>query len=98
EAARDARRKLEGPGRGAHELVPPRGARGAEGRRGRAEMRAHATGEEMIKRAFVWMALPLLAQAQDWPQFRGPEGQGLSKVTAAPVKWSDSSPNVKWKV
>lgn len=53
----------------------------------------------MIQRSMICLLLlPLVVQAQDWPQFRGPEGQGLSKVTAAPVKWSDSSPNVKWKV
>lgn len=53
----------------------------------------------MIQRSMICLLLlPLVVQAQDWPQFRGPEGQGLSKVTAAPIKWSDSSPNVKWKV
>lgn len=38
------------------------------------------------------------ASAQDWPQFRGPEGQGLSKVTSAPLKWTDASENIKWKL
>ena len=52
----------------------------------------------MIQRTAIWLLLPLVVQAQDWPQFRGSEGQGLSKVTAAPVKWSDGSPNIKWKV
>ena len=46
----------------------------------------------------VLSALPLLALAQDWPQFRGPEGQGLSKVTLAPVKWAETSENIKWKL
>jgi outer membrane protein assembly factor BamB len=36
--------------------------------------------------------------AQEWPQFRGPEGQGLSKVTSVPLKWSESSENIKWKL
>ena len=46
------------------------------------------------------MSVLLLAAllAQDWPQFRGPEGQGLSKVTTAPLKWSESSENIKWKL
>jgi len=52
----------------------------------------------MIKTAIVCLLLQVSVHAQDWPQFRGPEGQGLSKVASAPVKWSDSSPNVKWKV
>lgn len=38
------------------------------------------------------------ASAQDWPQFRGPEGQGHSSVSVAPLKWSDSSPNIKWRL
>jgi outer membrane protein assembly factor BamB len=46
----------------------------------------------------VLLLCPLLAAAQDWPQFRGPEGQGLSKVTAAPLKWSESSDNIKWRL
>jgi outer membrane protein assembly factor BamB len=36
--------------------------------------------------------------AQEWPQFRGPEGQGLSKAGSVPLKWSESSENVKWKL
>jgi len=32
----------------------------------------------------------------DWPQFRGPGGQGLSEATGLPIKWSDKV-NVRWK-
>ena len=32
----------------------------------------------------------------DWPQFRGPDGQGHSKATGIPVEWTDTK-NVKWK-
>jgi outer membrane protein assembly factor BamB len=39
-----------------------------------------------------------LVLAQEWPQFRGPEGQGQSKVTRAPLKWSETSENVTWKL
>lgn len=35
--------------------------------------------------------------AEDWPQFRGPSGQGLSTEQGLPVAWSDSK-NVRWKV
>ena len=39
-----------------------------------------------------------LAQAtQDWPQFRGPGGQGQSSERGLPVEWSESK-NVAWKV
>jgi outer membrane protein assembly factor BamB len=37
-----------------------------------------------------------LAAAEDWPQFRGPTGQGLSAETGLPVEWSESR-NVRWK-
>ncbi|MEO6035687.1 MAG: PQQ-binding-like beta-propeller repeat protein, partial [Verrucomicrobiota bacterium] len=32
----------------------------------------------------------------DWPQFRGPTGQGLSDAKGLPTTWSDEK-NVKWK-
>jgi outer membrane protein assembly factor BamB len=35
------------------------------------------------------------AQA-DWPQFRGPEGTGVSKSRGAPLTWSETK-NVQWK-
>lgn len=53
---------------------------------------------QMLRVAAVLLAAPAISQAQDWPQFRGPEGQGVSKVTAAPVKWSESSENIKWRL
>lgn len=34
--------------------------------------------------------------AQDWPQFRGPTGQGLADASKLPVKWS-AVENVVWK-
>ncbi|QDU97472.1 outer membrane protein assembly factor BamB family protein [Lignipirellula cremea] len=44
------------------------------------------------------LCLPLPALAQEWPQFRGPGGQGLSQVQAAPLTWSEDSANIAWKV
>ncbi|MCA9041776.1 MAG: PQQ-binding-like beta-propeller repeat protein [Planctomycetaceae bacterium] len=35
--------------------------------------------------------------AQNWPQFRGPEGNGHSTAKNLPVQWSDTK-NVAWKV
>jgi outer membrane protein assembly factor BamB len=35
--------------------------------------------------------------AQDWPQFRGPGGQGLSAEKGLPIEWSEMK-NVAWKV
>ncbi len=40
---------------------------------------------------------PTIGAAQDWPQFRGPDGQGHSTEQGLPVEWSDSR-NVAWKV
>jgi outer membrane protein assembly factor BamB len=37
-----------------------------------------------------------VAQAQDWPQFRGPTGQGVSTATGLPIDWSESN-NIRWK-
>jgi outer membrane protein assembly factor BamB len=34
--------------------------------------------------------------ASDWPQFRGPNGDGVSDATNVPVEWSTSE-NVAWK-
>jgi len=38
-----------------------------------------------------------MAASQDWPEFRGPTGQGHSGETGLPVEWSESR-NVAWKV
>jgi outer membrane protein assembly factor BamB len=37
------------------------------------------------------------AAARDWPQFRGPGGQGVSEAAGVPVKWA-ADKNVAWKV
>jgi outer membrane protein assembly factor BamB len=34
--------------------------------------------------------------AEDWPQFRGPDGQGHSTEQGLPIEWSESK-NVAWK-
>src|SRR5256886_5682051 len=36
------------------------------------------------------------ASAEDWPQFRGPSGQGISSAKDVPIKWSTNE-NVAWK-
>jgi hypothetical protein len=54
-----------------------------------------------------WAIAPLLlpffllpwsatATAADWPQFRGPGGQGRSEEKGLPVEWSDTK-NVSWR-
>ena len=38
----------------------------------------------------------IFAHAADWPQFRGPTGQGHANVTGLPTEWSGTK-NVAWK-
>ena len=50
----------------------------------------------------VWIALLTVfisptGEARDWPEFRGPSGQGHSTDRDLPVEWSESQ-NVSWKV
>ena len=35
-------------------------------------------------------------QAEDWPGFRGPTGDGISNEKAAPLRW-DAKRNIKWR-
>jgi outer membrane protein assembly factor BamB len=52
---------------------------------------------EAMKLSIVALAcFSVLAHAADWPQFRGPDGQGHADVTGLPTEWS-STKNVAWK-
>ena len=54
----------------------------------------------IIRSAAALVAFCLLAsvsRAGDWPEFRGPTGQGISEAKGVPVEWS-ASKNVAWKV
>jgi outer membrane protein assembly factor BamB len=44
---------------------------------------------------FLFFSVPILAE--DWPEFRGPTGQGISDERGLPLTWSETK-NVKWKV
>jgi outer membrane protein assembly factor BamB len=46
--------------------------------------------------ALLAAALPALATAADWPQFRGPLGQGHSTSKGVPITWSETE-NIAWK-
>jgi outer membrane protein assembly factor BamB len=41
--------------------------------------------------------IALILALQDWPQFRGPDGQGHADAKSLPLKWSEGSQNVAWK-
>lgn len=54
----------------------------------------------MGRRGLSLVLCSLLAaglRAQDWPQFRGPGGQGVSEARGLPLEWSESK-NIAWKV
>ena len=38
-----------------------------------------------------------ISRADDWPQFRGPDGQGHAATTNPPLRWTERD-NVRWKV
>jgi outer membrane protein assembly factor BamB len=44
---------------------------------------------------FVWLIAGSLS-AEDWPQFRGPTGQGHSQESGVPLEWSETD-NIVWK-
>jgi len=46
---------------------------------------------------FVLCFSGLTAEAENWPNWRGPTGQGHTTETNLPLKWSPTE-NVKWKV
>ena len=45
----------------------------------------------------IFLFLSLLFFSQDWPEFRGPTGQGHSDERGLPLVWSETK-NVRWKV
>jgi outer membrane protein assembly factor BamB len=47
--------------------------------------------------SFFLLCHQALIFAEDWPQVRGPGGQGQSSETGLPIQWSESK-NVAWKV
>jgi outer membrane protein assembly factor BamB len=46
---------------------------------------------------FTFLGLSALARGDDWPQFRGQNGSGLSAETKLPATWA-ADKNVAWKV
>ncbi len=43
-----------------------------------------------------WFVVAALLAFAQWPQFRGPDGSGVSPSTGLPLTWSETR-NVKWK-
>lgn len=65
------------------------------------KQRSFVSLAKMLLKRTVWSLIALLiplsyALADNWPQFRGPGSQGISRETNLPVKW-DASAGVRWK-
>jgi hypothetical protein len=45
--------------------------------------------------SIVLIALRLSAEEANWPEFRGPQGNGISTSTNLPLHWGEQQ-NVKW--
>jgi outer membrane protein assembly factor BamB len=45
--------------------------------------------------AFITLFATAQAPAADWPQFRGPTGEGLSTEAVLPLEWSEEK-NIRW--
>ena len=43
----------------------------------------------------LFLSLPVVTE--DWPEFRGPTGQGVSNERGLPLNWSETK-NVRWKI
>ena len=46
--------------------------------------------------ALVWQGLPTRGAEDEWPQFRGPDGQGHTLSADLALTWSETE-NIKWK-
>ena len=74
-------------------------------RRTRAEpMRDRLLGQDLRRAAFLVFACglglaswPARGWAENWPQWRGPENDGISHETGLPVHWSKTD-NVAWRL
>ena len=55
-----------------------------------------AFAADQHKPSLVQIAAEKVQSADDWPQFRGPTGDGISLATNVPLTWSPTQ-NVKWK-
>jgi hypothetical protein len=50
----------------------------------------------VLRLSFLAVLLSSLAPAAEWPQWRGPDGQGHSSETGLPITWSLNE-NIAWK-
>jgi outer membrane protein assembly factor BamB len=60
-------------------------------------LRPHTFLPRLKPHTFLLLLLCVPVLAQDWPEFRGPTGQGVSDEHGLPLTWSETK-NVRWKV
>ncbi|MGE5293948.1 MAG: PQQ-binding-like beta-propeller repeat protein [Solirubrobacterales bacterium] len=58
----------------------------------------HARGNLANHKTVLMLLLAIVvsARADNWPRFRGPNGQGVSDDKTIPVKWSEQ--DIRWKI
>src|SRR5689334_13799838 len=61
-----------------------------------ARPRTTAWAAKRLLPAAGCILIAICASAANWPQWRGPNGDGISAETNVPVKWS-ATENVAWK-
>ena len=61
----------------------------------KAEIFIHRTTRTSI--AAVWLACGLAAMAADWPNYRGPDHNGISSETEWKADWGEAGPKVLWQ-
>ena len=59
-------------------------------------MRGHCSFTSFLFLCALCVSAVQFVYAEDWPQWRGPRGDGTSVDAAPPTKWSTGE-NVKWK-
>src|SRR6266850_6067597 len=52
----------------------------------------------LLSIAIIATLLPARLQADDWPQWRGPQRDGVSKETGLLKQWPKDGPKLQWKL
>ncbi|HEX9654330.1 MAG TPA: PQQ-binding-like beta-propeller repeat protein, partial [bacterium] len=51
----------------------------------------------LVSAVFYWVTPIAVSFAEDWPQWRGPQNNGVSAETGLPAKWSPTE-KLKWRL
>ncbi len=58
----------------------------------------HFAGSMIAASILGGLALPNVSQSEDWPQWRGPDRNGISDETGLLQQWPDGGPKLLWQV